>query len=102
MNPASKEQVVIPDEFPPRGAERLKEPGIHLPQPPAPFGSYVEAVQTGSLLFLSGMLPTEGGGAKYTGRVGRSSMWRQGARRFTWLRSTSSLSRSVIWDRSTR
>lgn len=53
------------------GAEqRLKELGIALPAPPEPFGSYVEAVQTGSLLFLSGMLPTEGRSAKFVGRVG--------------------------------
>jgi enamine deaminase RidA (YjgF/YER057c/UK114 family) len=30
----------------------------------------VEAVQTGSLLFLTGMLPTEGRGARFVGRVG--------------------------------
>jgi enamine deaminase RidA (YjgF/YER057c/UK114 family) len=30
----------------------------------------VEAVQTGNLLFLTGMLPTEGPGAKFVGRVG--------------------------------
>jgi enamine deaminase RidA (YjgF/YER057c/UK114 family) len=30
----------------------------------------VEAVQTGNLLFLTGMLPTEGRGAKFVGRVG--------------------------------
>src|SRR3954453_4724356 len=53
------------------GAEqRLKELGIELPAPPEPFGSYVEAVQTGNLLFLSGMLPTEGHGAKFVGRCG--------------------------------
>jgi enamine deaminase RidA (YjgF/YER057c/UK114 family) len=50
--------------------QRLKELGINLPAPPEPFGSYVEAVQTGNLLFLSGMLPTEGHGAKFVGRVG--------------------------------
>jgi enamine deaminase RidA (YjgF/YER057c/UK114 family) len=53
------------------GAEqRLSDLGIELPQPPAPFGSYVEAVQTGDLLFLSGMLPTAGREAKVIGRVG--------------------------------
>ena len=53
------------------GAERrLKELGITLPAPPAPFGTYVEAVQTGNLLFLSGMLPTEGHQARIVGRVG--------------------------------
>ena len=30
----------------------------------------MEAVQTGNLLFLTGMLPTEGRGAKFIGRVG--------------------------------
>ena len=53
------------------GAEqRLKELGIKLPAPPEPFGTYVEVVQTGNLLFLSGMLPTEGREAKIIGRVG--------------------------------
>jgi enamine deaminase RidA (YjgF/YER057c/UK114 family) len=55
----------------PEGAEqRLKELGIKLPVPPKPFGTYVEAVQTGNLLFLTGMLPTEGAEAKFIGRVG--------------------------------
>jgi enamine deaminase RidA (YjgF/YER057c/UK114 family) len=49
---------------------RLKDLDVKLPEPPEPFGTYVEAVQTGSLLFLSGMLPTEGHSAKYVGRVG--------------------------------
>jgi len=49
--------------------QRLKELGIKLPAPPEPFGTYVEAVQTGNLLFLTGMLPTEGYEAKFIGRV---------------------------------
>src|SRR5580765_2523545 len=49
---------------------RLAKLGIKLPAPPEPFGTYVEAVQTGNLLFLTGMLPTEGRGAKFVGRVG--------------------------------
>jgi enamine deaminase RidA (YjgF/YER057c/UK114 family) len=55
----------------PVGAEqRLKELGIKLPAPPEPFGIYAEAVQAGNLLFLTGMLPTEGRSAKFIGRVG--------------------------------
>jgi enamine deaminase RidA (YjgF/YER057c/UK114 family) len=50
--------------------QRLKELGIQLPAPPEPFGTYAEAVQTGNLLFLTGMLPTEGREAKFIGRVG--------------------------------
>ena len=49
---------------------RLQDLGLKLPAPPQPFGTYAEAVQTGNLLFLSGMLPTEGRGAKFVGRVG--------------------------------
>jgi len=62
--------MVTPEGPRPAGAEqRLKELGIKLPPPPEPFGTYVEAVQTGNLLFLSGMLPTEGHAAKIIGRV---------------------------------
>jgi enamine deaminase RidA (YjgF/YER057c/UK114 family) len=50
--------------------QRLQELALELPLPPKPFGTYVEAVQTGNLLFLSGMLPTEGHGAKVVGRIG--------------------------------
>jgi len=50
--------------------QRLKELGIKLPAPPEPFGTYAEAVQTGNLLFLTGMLPMEGRSAKFIGRVG--------------------------------
>jgi enamine deaminase RidA (YjgF/YER057c/UK114 family) len=50
--------------------QRLKELGIELPAPPEPFGTYTEAVQTGNLLFLTGMMPTEGRSAKFIGRVG--------------------------------
>ena len=69
MNTNSKEQMMTRSR--PSGAEqRLKELGIDLPAPPEPFGTYVEAVQTGGLLFLTGMLPTEGRRAKFTGLVG--------------------------------
>jgi len=54
------------------GAERrLRELGIDLPAPPTPFGSYVEALQTGKLLFLSGMLPVVDHKPKYVGRLGK-------------------------------
>jgi enamine deaminase RidA (YjgF/YER057c/UK114 family) len=50
--------------------QRLKELGVTLPSPPQPFGTYVEAVQTGNLLFLTGMLPTAGREPKFIGRLG--------------------------------
>jgi enamine deaminase RidA (YjgF/YER057c/UK114 family) len=71
MNMNSKKQSVNRENSGPSSAERrLNELGIKLPAPPEPFGTYAEAVQTGNLLFLSGMLPTEGRAAKFVGRVG--------------------------------
>jgi enamine deaminase RidA (YjgF/YER057c/UK114 family) len=56
----------------PGGAERrLQDLGIQLPAHPTPFGSYVEAVQTGNLLFFSGMLPVVDHKPKYIGRLGK-------------------------------
>jgi enamine deaminase RidA (YjgF/YER057c/UK114 family) len=63
--------MVTPDNSNSAGAEqRLQQLGIKLPPPPQPFGTYAEAVQTGNLLFLTGMLPTEGRAASYIGRIG--------------------------------
>ncbi len=50
---------------------RLLDLGIVLPHAPHPLGAYVEAVQTGSLLFLSGMLPVKDGKPQYVGRLGQ-------------------------------
>ena len=50
---------------------RLLDLGIQLPAAPTPFGSYVEALQTGNLLFLSGMLPVVDHKPKYLGRLGK-------------------------------
>ena len=69
-NPKGRALIMRGDSGPAGAEQRLKELGIQLPAPPEPFGTYVEAVQSGNLLFLSGMLPTEGHGAKFIGRVG--------------------------------
>jgi enamine deaminase RidA (YjgF/YER057c/UK114 family) len=50
---------------------RLQTLGIALPSAPHPLGAYVEAVQTGNLLFLSGMLPIKEGKPQYVGRLGK-------------------------------
>ena len=71
MNTSSKEKLAGADNSRPATAEqRRRELGIKLPTPPAPFGIYAEAVQTGTLLFLTGMLPTVGREAKFIGRIG--------------------------------
>jgi hypothetical protein len=90
------------DARPTSAEQRLQELGIDLPGPPEPFGTYVEAVQTGNLFFLTGMLPTEGRGAKFVGRLGAELAWKRGAKPHVSRPSTPSLSRGSTWDRSTR
>jgi enamine deaminase RidA (YjgF/YER057c/UK114 family) len=49
--------------------ERLEELGVKLPNPPTPAGSYVPAIRTGNLLFISGQIPMEDGKVIFTGKV---------------------------------
>jgi len=51
--------------------DRLKELGIRLPQVPEPMGNYVDAVQTGNLLYLSGKGPRMAEGGASTGKLGK-------------------------------
>ena len=51
-------------------SSRLSELGIVLPEPPIPLGAYVESLETGSLLFLSGILPVANGKLTVRGRLG--------------------------------
>jgi enamine deaminase RidA (YjgF/YER057c/UK114 family) len=71
MNTESKDKILSGEGSPLATAEqRLRQLGIKLPAPPEPFGIYAEGVQTGNLLFLTGMLPTVGRKAKFIGRLG--------------------------------
>ena len=64
--------MVSPKVSQPVSAERrLQDLGIVLPNAPHPLGAYVEGVQSGSLLFLSGMLPIRDGKPQYVGRLGK-------------------------------
>jgi enamine deaminase RidA (YjgF/YER057c/UK114 family) len=49
--------------------DRLAELGIELPSPPHPVATYVRAVRSGGLLFVSGHGPTRADGTVVTGRV---------------------------------
>ena len=51
-----------------------------LPAPNAPVGTYVMAVRTGDLLFVSGHGAFEDGHPVYTGRLGTTMTTEQGAR----------------------
>jgi enamine deaminase RidA (YjgF/YER057c/UK114 family) len=71
--------MVSPQGAQPESAERrLQELGIELPPAPTPFGAYVESVQTGNMLYLSGMLPVVGHEPKFVGRLGREFDVEQG------------------------
>lgn len=51
---------------------RLRELGYELPDVPAPAGSYVPAVRSGSLVFTAGQVPLVAGKPSHTGKVGDS------------------------------
>jgi enamine deaminase RidA (YjgF/YER057c/UK114 family) len=50
---------------------RLAELGIDLPPVPSPLASYVPVVVSGSLAFVAGQTPMEGGKPLWMGKVGR-------------------------------
>jgi enamine deaminase RidA (YjgF/YER057c/UK114 family) len=57
-------------------AKRLEELGITLPKPVAPVANYVSAARSGSLLFVSGQLPTGSDGKiapAFIGKLGPSA-----------------------------
>jgi len=58
--------------------QRLAELGIVLPPPPSPFGSYVEAVRSGNLVYFSGMVPVWGHAPIVRGRIGEDLTTEQG------------------------
>jgi enamine deaminase RidA (YjgF/YER057c/UK114 family) len=71
--------MVRPQSTQPVSAEhRLAQLGIKLPPAPTPLGAYVESVQTGNLLYLSGALPVVGHEPKFVGRLGRELDLEQG------------------------
>jgi enamine deaminase RidA (YjgF/YER057c/UK114 family) len=51
---------------------RLQELNIILPQQPAPAANYVPFVKVGSLVFISGQLPSSQGELKYKGKLGNT------------------------------
>ncbi len=57
---------------------KLKELGIVLAAPGAPIANYVNAVQTGNLLFLAGKGPLPQDGKEVVGRLGKDMTIEQG------------------------
>ena len=58
--------------------DRLKQLGITLPPVSKPIGTYVQAVQTGTLLFLAGKGPWSADGKVPRGKLGREFTVEQG------------------------
>lgn len=58
---------------------RLRTLGLELPPPPKPVASYIPAVRSGDLLFLSGVLPFHDGKLTLTGKLGRELTTNQGS-----------------------
>ena len=63
--------VSVKDSQSASAEHRLRDLGIVLPSAPHPLGAYVESVQSGNLLFLSGMLPVKDGKLQFVGRLGK-------------------------------
>jgi enamine deaminase RidA (YjgF/YER057c/UK114 family) len=70
--------VSAKDPQPATAERRLAELGIELTPAPTPLGAYVESLQTGNMLHLSGILPVIGHEPKFVGRLGRQYNVEQG------------------------
>ncbi len=70
--PAAAQGAVVDPEA------KLKELGITLTTPTAPIANYVNAVQTGNLLFLAGKGPLPQDGKDVVGRLGKDMTVEQG------------------------
>ena len=58
--------------------EQLRQKRIFLPNPPKPLGTYLPAVRSGNILFVSGMLPIINGKISTKGKVGRELNQQEG------------------------
>ncbi|MCG3114692.1 MAG: RidA family protein [Candidatus Manganitrophus sp. SA1] len=58
--------------------KKLQSLGLTLPSPPKPVATYVPAVRSGNLLFLSGMIPMVEGKMAIVGKLGKELTVEQG------------------------
>lgn len=58
--------------------KKLQSLGLTLPAPPKPVATYVPAVRSGNLLFLSGMIPMVEGKMAMVGKLGKELAVEQG------------------------
>lgn len=78
--PAAPEEVPVAkaQQGGPDVEAKLKELGITLPPVAPPVANYVNAVQTGDLIFLAGKGPTKENGENITGKVGQDLTQEEG------------------------
>lgn len=57
---------------------RLQELGISLPSPASPVENYVPFVKVGTLVFISGQLPSLNGELRYRGKLGQDFIIEKG------------------------
>ena len=84
---------------------RLTELGITLPPAPKPVATYIPAVRSGNLLFLSGTGPFKDGAIVYAGKLGKDLTVEQGyeAARLTLLNALAMVRQELdTLDRVTR
>lgn len=75
-NPSPSSQETIPSDYNPEA--KLEALGIILPTPSAPVANYVNAVQTGNLIFLAGKGPKQANGEYIKGRLGENMTIEEG------------------------
>ncbi|MEO1517439.1 MAG: RidA family protein [Bacteroidota bacterium] len=72
----AEKTTAIPADYDPEA--QLSRLAIELPTPSAPVANYVNAVQSGQLLFLAGKGPKKADGENVTGRLGEDLSIEQG------------------------
>ena len=58
--------------------DQLRKKSIFLPNPPKPLGTYLPAVRSGNILFVSGMLPKKNSKISVKGKIGRELNQQEG------------------------
>jgi len=67
-----------------KAEQRIRDLGIELPEPPEPVAAYIPWVVAGSLLFVSGQIPSREGGLPRKGVVGKDVTLEQAVEEARW------------------
>jgi enamine deaminase RidA (YjgF/YER057c/UK114 family) len=67
-----------------KAEQRIRDLGIELPEPPEPVAAYIPWVVAGSLVFVSGQIPSREGGLPRKGVVGKDVTLEQAVEEARW------------------